>query len=314
MKKVFNKSSKIYIAGHNGMVGSSILRVLKNYGYKNIIVRSKTQLNLLDQNKTYNFLSRNKPDVVIVAAAKVGGILANNTYRADFLFENLQIQNNLIHGSYLAGVKKLVFLGSSCIYPKICKQPIKENYLLTGLLESTNEPYAIAKIAGLKLIENYNKQHSLDFICLMPCNLFGPKDNYDYKNSHFIPALIKKIYEAKISNSKKIKIWGDGSPKREIMHVDDLALAVMHFLNKQINESFINVGSGFELRIKDYAKLISDIIGFKCDLIFDKSKPNGTPQKILDSSLANKYGWYSKIDIKKGLLQTYKNFLQEYEN
>ena len=310
--KMINKNSKIYIAGHKGMVGSSVLRLLKNKSYKNILTRTRKQLNLINQKQTYKFLKKFKPDVVIIAAAKVGGIKANNQFRADFLYENLQIQNNLIHGSFLAGIKKLVFLGSSCIYPKNSPQPIKEDYLLLSPLEYTNEPYAIAKIAGLKLCENYNKQYDTKYISLMPCNLYGLNDNYDSENSHFLPALIKKIHEAKIKNKKNVLIWGDGKPKRELMYVDDLSNAILYFLNKNIKKSIINIGSNEEYTISKFAKLISKEIGYKGGFRFDSSKPNGTMRKILDSSYANKLGWFPKIKFDDGIKKIYKDYISRY--
>ena len=253
---MINKNSKIFIAGHRGMVGSAILDLLKKKNFKNLITRTKEQLNLLDQTKTFKFLNKNKPEIVIIAAAKVGGIKANNTKRAEFIYENAQVQNNLIHGSYLAGIKKLIFLGSSCIYPRDCKQPIKEDYILNGKLEYTNEPYAIAKILGAKMIENYNAQYGTEYLCLMPCNLYGPNDNYDLDNSHFLPAMIRKLHEAKIQNKKTVIFWGNGKPKRELMHVDDLADACFHFLSKKTKHCLINIGSGEELTINQYANIL----------------------------------------------------------
>ena len=291
------------------MVGSAIVRLLKKKSYKNLILKTKKQLDLLDQSKTFNFLKKNKPDVVIICSAKVGGIKANNTLKAEFIYQNLQIQNNLIHGSYLAGVKKLIFLGSSCIYPKFSKQPIKENYLLSDYLEKTNEPYAIAKIAGLKMCESYNFQYNTNYLCLMPCNLYGPNDNYDLETSHFLPALIRKVHEAKINNRKSVNLWGNGLAKRELLHVDDLADACLFFLKKNIKDSIINIGSGEEYRIKDYLKIIMDNLNCDLKIDYDLSKPNGTPRKILDISLAKSYGWRSKIKFIKGLKSTYNNFL-----
>ncbi len=295
------------------MVGSSILRLLKKKNFSNVIFKSRKQLNLLEQTRTFSFLKKNKPDVVIIAAAKVGGIQANNTLRAEFLYQNLQIQNNLIHGSFLANVKKVIFLGSSCIYPKYCKQPIKEDYLLNGKLEETNEPYAIAKIAGLKMIENYKNQYGKSYISLMPCNLYGPNDNYDLLNSHFLPALIKKIHLAKIHKQPYIEVWGDGSPKREMMHVDDLSSACLFFLNKNTNNSLINIGSGYEKTIKFYVKKLCNILKYNGDIIFNKNMPNGTPRKLLDSSLAKSYGWRPQINFDVGLRSTYQDYLKSYE-
>lgn len=309
---MINKNSKVYIAGHNGMVGSSILRKLKNSGYKNIITRSKIQLNLLEQQKTYNFLSIKKPDIIIIAAAKAGGISANDKYRGEFLYENLQIQNNLIHGGYLVGVKKIIFLGSSCVYPRDCKQPIKEDYLLSGNLEKTNEPYAVAKIAGIKLIENYNKQYNSKYLCLMPCNLYGPNDNYDLDNSHFLPALIKKIYIAKINNQKSITLWGDGSPKRELMYVDDLAEAVFFFMNKKTNHHLINIGSNKEHTILEYAKYIKKLLNYNGDILFDKQRPNGTPRKIMNSRLAKHYGFNYHTPFSEGIKKTLDDYKKNH--
>ena len=305
---MINKKSKIYIAGHKGMVGSSLIRLFQKKGYTKILTRTKKQLDLLDQQKTYTFLKKQKPDTVIIAAARVGGIHANNEYRADFIYQNLQIQNNLIHGSYLAGVKKLIFLGSSCIYPRDCKQPIKEEYLLTGPLEQTNEPYAIAKIAGLKMIENYNRQYKTNYLCLMPCNLYGPNDNYDLNNSHFLPALIRKIHEAKISNKDKVELWGDGSPKRELMHVDDLANSCLYFLKKHTSNFLLNIGSGEEYSIKVFANKISKIIGYNGNIVFNKRFPNGTPRKVLDTSLTTNLGWKSKKLFDKEIQYIYDDF------
>lgn len=308
---MINKKSKIFIAGHNGMVGSSLMRLFKKKGYSDIITRTKKQLNLLDQIKTFNFLQKQKPDAVIIAAARVGGIHANNEYRADFIYQNLQIQNNLIHGSYLAGIKKLIFLGSSCIYPRDSKQPIKENYLLTSPLEYTNEPYAIAKIAGLKMCENYNKQFKTNYICLMPCNLYGPNDNYDLQTSHFLPALIKKVHQAKIKNKKNFLVWGNGKAKRELMYVDDLALACIHFLKIKTNEHLINIGSSEEYTISQFVNKITKFLSYQGNIIYQKNMPNGTPRKIIDSSIAKSYGWSAKIKFNEGLKLTYNDFLKK---
>lgn len=294
------------------MVGSSIYRLLVTKGYKNLITISKKHLDLTNQDKVLKFFNKSKPDAVIIAAAKVGGILANDSLRASFLYENLAIQNNLINSSYLNGIKNLIFLGSSCIYPKFSKQPIKEEYLLSGKLEPTNEPYAIAKIAGLKLCETYNFQYNTNYKCLMPCNLYGPGDNYNLKSSHFFPALIKKIHYSKINKQKTIQLWGDGSPKREMMHVDDIAKAVIHFLKKKTQHSLINVGSGIEMKISDYAKFMIKELNCDIQIKFDKSKPNGTPRKLLDSTLAESYGWKARISLRKGFQETYKDFMNNY--
>jgi len=294
------------------MVGSALLRLLKKRGYQNLIYASKRELDLRNQAKVLAFFNRHKPHAVFIAAAKVGGILANNTHRAEFLYDNLVIQNNLIHSSYLSGVKNLIFLGSSCIYPKLARQPIKEDYLLSDYLEPTNEPYAIAKIAGLKMCEAYNFQYKTNYKCLMPCNLFGPGDNYDEYNSHFFPALIKKIHFAKENNLSHIHLWGDGSPKRELMYVEDLANAAIYFLKKKTKHTLINIGSGIELTIENYAKFIMQEIGIKLNIKFDKNKPNGTPRKIINSSIANSYGWRAKFSLKQGFQETYNDYLKNY--
>jgi len=307
-----NKKSRIFLAGHKGMVGSAILRHLKNKKYKNIITQNKNKLNLLDQKQTETFICKNKPDFVILAAARVGGILANQNYKANFIYENLMIQTNVIHSAYKAGVKKLIFLGSSCIYPKLSKQPIKENYLLSGELESTNDAYAIAKIAGVKMCEAYNKQYNLNYICLMPTNLYGPKDNYDDLNSHFFPALIKKIHIAKKKNKKIVKLWGNGKAKRELMYVDDLASACEFFLNKKTKHTLINIGSGIEKSVENFAKFVMKKLNIKLKIIYDKSKPNGTPRKILDINIAKRYQWKPNINLNKGFKITYTDFLKNY--
>ena len=303
-----NKNSKIFVAGHTGMVGSSIIRYLEKKKYKNVLTENKKNLNLLDTVKTENFLKKNKPDFVIIAAAKVGGILSNNNFKAEFIHQNLVIQTNLIHASFLAGVKKLIFLGSSCIYPKFSKQPIKESYLLDGKLETTNDAYAIAKIAGVKMCESYNQQYGLNYISLMPTNLYGPNDNYNLENSHFYPALLSKIYKAKINNEKILEIWGNGKAKREIMFVDDLASACEFFLKKKIKHSIINIGSGQEKTIEEFSKFIMKKMNVNLKIKFDKKKPNGTPRKILNSNLAKKYGWKPKITLEKGFDLTFRDF------
>ena len=306
-----NKNSKIFIAGHKGMVGSSVLRYFKKKGYKNLYFKNRNSLNLLDQKKTYQYLKKIKPDFVIIAAAKVGGILINKEKKAEFIYENIMIQTNLIHSSYLVGVKKLIFLGSSCIYPKYSKQPIKESYLMTGKLEETNEDYSIAKIAGYKMCDAYNNQYKTNFVCLMPTNLYGPNDNYNLKTSHFFPALVSKIHFAKKNRKKFITIWGDGSPKRELMYVDDLAHACEFFLKRKTSHSLINIGSGEEKTIFDYCKFILKKLNMNLKIRFDKSKPNGTPRKKLDLKLAMKYGWKSKFDLNTGFNLTYKDFLKK---
>ena len=309
-----NKKSKIFIAGHKGMVGSSILRHFKKKGYKNLILINHKSLDLIDQKKTHLFIKKVKPDFVIIAAAKVGGISINNEQKAKFIYENIMIQTNLIHSSFLSGVKKLIFLGSSCIYPKYCKQPIKEEYLMTGKLEETNDSYAVAKIAGLKMCESYNKQYKTDFICLMPPNLYGPNDNYNLKTSHFFPALIAKTHLAKEKNFKMIKIWGDGTPKRELRYVDDLADACEFFLKKKTKHSLINIGNGKEKSILGYCKFIMKKLNLSLKISFDKKKPNGTLRKKLDTTLAKKYGWKSKYNLSKGFDLTYKDFIKKINN
>jgi GDP-L-fucose synthase len=303
------KNKKIYLAGHKGLVGSAVLRRLKFFGYKNIITVDRRQLDLTDQKKVLNFLKKKKPYIVIVAAARVGGILANNKYRAEFIYENLAIQNNLIHGSFLNGIKNLIFLGSSCVYPRNCKQPIKEQYLLNGELEYTNEPYALAKIAGIKMCENYNLQYKTNYKCLMPTNTYGPGDNYNLESSHFFPALIRKIHEAKSRNKKIVNLLGTGRAKRELIYVDDLADACIFFMNKKIKHNLINIGTGKDFTIREYADFIIKSLKLDVKIKFDKSKPDGTPRKILDISLAKKYGWSANTDLKSGFFKTYKSFL-----
>jgi GDP-L-fucose synthase len=311
MSNKITKNSKIFLAGHNGLVGSSIYRKLKDYGYKNIIVKSKKQLDLRNQNKVNLFFSKNKFHAVINAAAMVGGIHANDRYKAEFIFNNLSIQSNIIHSSYVNNVKHMIFLGSSCVYPRNCKQPIKEEYLLNGKLEKTNEPYAVAKIAGIKMCESYNFQYNTNYKCLMPCNSYGPNDNYDLITSHFYPALIKKIELAKEKNNNKIIVWGNGKSKREIIYVDDVADACIFFLNKKTKESLINIGSGVEKTILQYAKFLIKKINPNTKIIYDKKKPNGTPRKILDTSLAKKYGWKPKVSLEEGFNAVYRSYLKE---
>ena len=310
---MIDQKSKIYIAGHKGLVGSAILRRLKTLGYKNLIFKDKSNLNLLDQDKVFNFLKKNKPSFIFIAAAKVGGIYANNRFKGDFIYQNLTIQNNLIHGAFLNNIKNLIFLGSSCVYPKFCKQPIKEKYLLEGELEKTNDAYAIAKIAGIKMCESYNLQYGTNFRCIMPTNTFGPNDNYHKLNSHFVPSLIRKIYDVKKNNKKNINIWGDGTPRREIIYVDDIADACIYFMNKKIKETLINIGTGIDYSIKDYVKLFLKILipNKKINIIFDNLKPNGTPRKLLDVKLAKKYGWKFKTNLKDGILATFKDYSSE---
>ncbi len=301
-----NKSSKIYIAGHNGMVGSAILRKLKSEGFTNFVLRTSKELDLTNQEAVKIFFKTEKPEYVFLAAAKVGGIQANNTYRADFLYDNLMIQNNVIHSSYVNKVKKLLFLGSSCIYPKLAPQPLKEAYLLTGELEYTNEPYAIAKIAGIKLCENYRKQYGCDFISVMPTNLYGPNDNYDLKNSHVLPALLRKFHEAKQNNDAFVEVWGTGTPKREFLHVDDLAAACYFLMETYSGTDFVNIGTGEDLSIKELAELIQKIVGFKGELKWNTNKPDGTPRKLLDVSRLNDLGWKYSIVLEEGIKEVYQ--------
>ena len=310
---MLNKKSKIYVAGHRGLVGSAILRRLKKDGYKNLIFKSRKELDLRSQKKVLKFFKKHKPDFIFIAAAKVGGILSNNNYKADFIYDNLVIQTNLIHSAFLSGIKDLIFLGSSCVYPRNCKQPIKEKYLLTGELEKTNDAYSVAKIAGIKMCESYNIQHNTNFKCLMPTNTFGANDNYHSLNSHFFPALIKKIHEIKKNNKKQITLWGNGKAKREVIYVDDLADACIFFMKKKIKETLINIGTGKDFSIKQYAeKILSQIIpGKKIKIKYDLSKPNGTPRKVLSISLAKKYGWKPKINLEEAIRKTYKSFLIE---
>jgi GDP-L-fucose synthase len=305
--------SKIYVAGHKGLVGSAIIRKLKQKGYKNVIFRSKKQLDLRNQKKVHSFLKKNKPDFIFIAAAKVGGIYSNDKYRAEFIFNNLSIQTNLINSAYLCGIKNLIFLGSSCVYPRNCKQPIQESYLLTGELEKTNDAYAIAKIAGIKMCESYNIQYKTNYKCLMPTNTFGPNDNYNTLNSHFFPALIKKVHDLKLNNKKELTLWGDGLAKREVIYVDDLANACIFFMKKKFSETVINIGTGKDFSIKRYAKMIINQVvpKNKIKIKYDLSKPNGTPRKVLDIKLANKYGWKPKTNLDAAITKTYKSFLEE---
>jgi GDP-L-fucose synthase len=307
---MLKKNSLIYVAGHSGMVGSSLVRVLKKNNFNNILVISRKDLDLTDQAKTYFFLKKNKPKFIFLAAAKVGGIQANNFYRADFIMENLLVQNNVIIGAFKAGIKDLFFLGSSCIYPKINNVPIKEDRLLADKLEPTNEPYAIAKIAGIKLCESLNAQYKTRFKSLMPTNLYGQGDNYDLKNCHVVPALIKKIHIAKKYKKKNITLWGDGTARRDLLHVDDFSNAAFLFMKKRFKENYLNIGSGSEISITDLAKLIMKVLDYNIDIIYDKKKPNGTLSKILDTTLANRLGWKPLISLKSGIARTYKFFLK----
>ena len=308
-----NLKSKIYVAGHNGLVGSAIVKKLKEKGYKKIITANRSTLDLANQAKVFKFLKRKRPQFIFIAAAIVGGIYSNNKYKGQFIYENIIIQSNLIHSAYLCGIKNLIFLGSSCVYPRLSKQPIKETYLLDGPLEKTNDAYAIAKIAGIKMCESYNTQYKTNYKTLMPTNTFGPNDNYDKLNSHFIPALIRKVHEIKINKKKQLILWGNGLAKREIFYVDDLAEACVYFMNKKVKETLINIGSGKDFTIKQYAQLMLNILipKNKIKIGFDLSKPNGTPRKVLDISLAKKYGWKPKIQLKEAILKTYYDYIKQ---
>ena len=301
-------SSKIYIAGHRGMVGSAIMRNLQKLGYTNIITRTSAELDLRDQRAVSSFFETEKPAYVFLAAAKVGGIQANNTYRADFIYENLMIQNNVIHSAYKTGVKKLMFLGSSCIYPKMAPQPLKEDYLLSGKLEDTNEPYAIAKIAGIKMCESYKRQYGCDFIAVMPTNLYGPNDNYNLNNSHVLPALIRKFHEAKEKNEASVEMWGTGTPMREFLHSDDMADACVYLMKNYSGEQFVNIGTGVDLTIKDLALLVKKIVGYTGEISHDLTKPDGTPRKLLDVSYLHSLGWKHKIELEEGITKVYEDF------
>jgi GDP-L-fucose synthase len=304
-----DKSSKIYVAGHRGMVGSAIVRKLNDEGFLNIIVRTSNELDLRNQKAVNDFFEKVKPDYVFLAAAKVGGIYANNTYRAEFLYDNLMIQSNVIHASYKNGVKKLLFLGSSCIYPKLAPQPLKEEYLLTGTLESTNEPYAIAKIAGIKMCDAYRSQYGCNFISVMPTNLYGPNDNYDLNNSHVLPALLRKFHEARIKREPYVTVWGSGNPMREFLHVDDLADACFYLMMNYNEPGLINIGTGKDISIKELALLIKEIVGYKGDIKFDTSKPDGTPRKLMDVSKLHTFGWKHKIELRQGIQMVYEEVI-----
>ncbi len=316
-----NLNDKIYVAGHNGMVGSAIVQKLSEKGYENIVTKPHTELDLTNQKNVYNFLKKEKPDYVVIAAAKVGGIYANDNYPAEFIFQNLMIEANLIHGSYLAGISNLLFLGSSCIYPKESKQPIKEEYLLSGYLESTNEPYAVAKIAGIKLCESYNRQYGTDYRSIMPTNLYGPNDNFHTKNSHVIPSLIRKFHKAKVEKKPFVEVWGSGKPMREFLYVDDMADASIHIMDidKKILESevdpmlsHINIGTGVDITIKDVAMTVKDVVGFTGKVTFNTKMQDGTKRKLLDVSKMKNLGWSSKISLKDGIQKTYDWFLANY--
>lgn len=301
-----HKNSKIFVAGHRGMVGSAIVNDLLANGFTNIVCKTSSELNLIDQQSVAAFFEKEKPEYVFLAAAKVGGIIANNTYRAQFIYENMMIQNNVIHHSYVNNVKKLMFLGSSCIYPKLAPQPLKEEYLLTGLLEETNEPYAIAKIAGIKMCDAYRDQYGCNFISVMPTNLYGFNDNYDLQNSHVLPALLRKFHEAKINNQNHVEVWGTGEPLREFLHASDMANACVYLMQNYNEKGFVNIGTGNEISIKDLAYLIKGVVGFNGEIIFDKSKPNGTPRKLTDITKLTSLGWKYKIELEEGIRRVYQ--------
>jgi len=303
-------SDKIYIAGHNGMVGSAIHRKLEEQGYNNIVTRNSSELDLRNQQAVAEFFENEKPDYVFLAAAKVGGIMANNTYRAEFIYDNIMIESNIIHQAYQNNVTKLLFLGSSCIYPKHAPQPMNEDHLLSGYLEPTNEPYAIAKIAGIKLCENYMDQYGCNFISAMPTNLYGPNDNYDLQNSHVLPALIRKFHEAKEANKEEVEIWGTGKPMREFLHVDDMAEACLYLMQNYNGKQFVNIGTGKDITIRELAETIMETVGYQGKLTFNTDKPDGTPRKLLDVSKINNLGWQHKIDLKEGIEKTYQDFLE----
>ena len=311
---MITKKSKIYVAGHNGLVGSAIVRKLKEKGFKNILTISRNKLDLTNQKKVLDFLKKKKPKFIFIAAAKVGGIYSNDRYKADFIYNNLSIQNNIIHSAFKCNIKDLIFLGSSCVYPKFCSQPIKESYLLNSELEKTNEPYAIAKIAGIKMCESFNYQYKTNYKCLMPTNTFGPNDNYDKLNSHFFPSLIRKVHEIKTSKkNKKLILWGDGSPKREVIYVDDIADACVYFMTKKIKDTVLNIGTGKDYTIRQYAKIIANHIypEGKINIKYDKTKPNGTPRKVLNVSRAKKYGWVAKTNLINAIEATYKHYISQ---
>lgn len=306
---VLDQSAKIYVSGHRGMVGSAIVRRLQADGYHNLLMRTHAELDLTDQRSVFDFLAKEKPDYIFCAAAKVGGIQANNIYRAEFIYQNLMMQANLIHGAYLAGIERMLFLGSSCVYPRDCPQPIKEEYLLTSALEHTNEPYALAKIAGIKMCEAYNDQYGTRYASAMPTNLYGPNDNYDLANSHVLPALLRKTHEAMLRGDKTLAVWGSGNPKREFLHVDDMADACVFLMQNNIGEGLYNVGSGEDVSIRELADIVMQAVGFRGDLVFDTSKPDGTPRKWLDVSRMSALGWRARIAIEDGIKATYRDYV-----
>ncbi|MCK9389816.1 MAG: GDP-L-fucose synthase [Sulfuritalea sp.] len=307
-----DRTAKIYVAGHRGMVGSALVRRLQQAGYSNILTRSHAQLDLLNQAATHAFLAQEKPDFIFIAAAIVGGIYANNSFRADFIYQNLMVEANLIEGARLAGVERLCFLGSSCIYPRDCPQPIKEEYLLTGPLEQTNEPYAIAKIAGIKLCENYNRQHGTQYFSAMPTNLYGSNDNYDLVTSHVLPALIRKAHEAKQRGDSELVVWGSGKPRREFLYVDDLADACVFLMEQGVIEGFFNIGTGTDVTIRELAETVMSVIGFSGHIVFDSSKPDGTPRKLLDVGRVREIGWQASTPLREGIALAYQDFLARH--
>lgn len=306
MSDYINASMKVFVTGHRGMVGSALVRRLQAGGYTNLIIRTHAELDLLDQKAVHAFLAEEKPDYIFIAAAKVGGIHANNVYRADFIYQNLMIEANLIHGAHLAGVQRLMFLGSSCIYPRDCPQPIKEDYLLTGPLEQTNEPYAIAKIAGIKLAESYNRQYGRQYVSAMPTNLYGPNDNYDLANSHVLPALLRKAHDAKLRGDAEYVVWGSGTPMREFLYVDDLADACVHLMERGYDGPVVNIGTGTDVTIRELAETVMEVVGFEGRITFDASKPDGTPRKLLDVSRLAGLGWTAKTSLREGIRQAYE--------
>jgi GDP-L-fucose synthase len=311
---MINKNAKIYVAGHRGLVGSAIVRKLEKDGYNNLITRTRQELDLTDQRAVKSFFETEKPEYVYLAAAKVGGIMANKTYPAEFIYQNLQIEINIIYYSHLNGVKKLLFLGSSCIYPKHAPQPMKEEYLLTGVLESTNESYAIAKIAGIKMCESYRRQYNSSYISVMPTNLYGPGDNFDLETSHVLPAMIRKFHESKLDNNRPVELWGTGTPMREFLHVDDLADACIYLMDNYDKQDFVNIGTGTDVTIKELAETIQKVIGHKGEVKWDSSKPDGTPRKLLDVSKLHSLGWKHSIELEEGIKSTYEWYLENYNN
>jgi len=307
------KDSKIYIAGHRGLVGSALVRKLTEMGYMNLIARTHAELDLTRQRDVEDFFDKERPEYVFLAAARVGGILANSTYPADFIYSNIVVQSNVIHSSYLFGVKKLLFLGSSCIYPRDCPQPMKEEYLLSGYLEPTNEPYAVAKIAGIKMCQSYNRQYGTNYISVMPTNLYGPNDNFDLQNAHVLPALIRKFHEAKVADQKEVVVWGTGSPRREFLYIEDLADACVFFMNNYNSSEIINIGVGKDISIRELALMVKEIVDYNGELVFDTSKPDGTPRKLLDVSKLSSLGWKAKTSLEEGIKKTYEWYAEMLE-